>query len=147
MLNILPIAGSTHLTADEETNTNVINSVNDSEMPIDNSSVLKYICPFISSKFNLYILSPDVSSHTWTASQKYRSDMQLSIQEPTSQLRLNHVRQPDFHIALTGSKMSRPKFRKNASVTIWWCSVRSVKMRCPATVLLAQTKHAYKTTK
>ncbi|KAL3885263.1 hypothetical protein ACJMK2_025351 [Sinanodonta woodiana] len=72
MLNILPIAASTHLTADEAMNTDVINSVNDSDMPIDNSSF-------------------------------------QSIQEPTLLLRLNHVRQPDLQIALTGSKMSRPK--------------------------------------
>ncbi|KAL3875022.1 hypothetical protein ACJMK2_037963 [Sinanodonta woodiana] len=39
MLNILPIAENTRLTADEAMNTDIIDSVNDSDIPIDNSSV------------------------------------------------------------------------------------------------------------
>ncbi|KAL3880325.1 hypothetical protein ACJMK2_032573 [Sinanodonta woodiana] len=58
MMNILPIEESAHLTADKAMNTGAINSVNDSDMPIDDSSVH---------------LPPYVSSHTWTASQNTES--------------------------------------------------------------------------
>ncbi|KAL3886947.1 hypothetical protein ACJMK2_026903 [Sinanodonta woodiana] len=103
MLRILPITESTHLTADEEMNTDVINSVNDSDMSIDNSSITtEMLFLLVPSR-----LPPDVNSHTWTASQNkevtcvfnidasYKdteNKEEWSIQEPKLQLILNHMR-------------------------------------------------------
>ncbi|KAL3888456.1 hypothetical protein ACJMK2_000827 [Sinanodonta woodiana] len=98
MLNVLPITASTHLTADEAMNTDVINK-------------------------------------EWVLKKIIFENFLLSIKEPTLQLRLNHVFQPDLQVALTVSKM--------AGLTICWCSVRSKMMRCPAIILLVQTKYAY----
>ncbi|KAL3879477.1 hypothetical protein ACJMK2_031773 [Sinanodonta woodiana] len=119
MLNILQIAQSTHLTADEAMKTDVMNSINNYAMPMDNSSV---------------------NSHTWTASQNanetYTFNTDAFFKKLTLQLRLNHVRQPDLPIALTDSKMSRPKLAEADGYSY------TVKMRCPATII--QRSDCYK---
>ncbi|KAL3892285.1 hypothetical protein ACJMK2_004504 [Sinanodonta woodiana] len=99
MLNILPIAASTHLNADEAINTDI------------------YIV-----LFHLKLINID-------ASFKVKENKEEYLQEPTLQLRLNHICQPDFQ---TGFKILHPKLveadRKRAGVTIWWCSVWSKMM-------------------
>ncbi|KAL3890092.1 hypothetical protein ACJMK2_002387, partial [Sinanodonta woodiana] len=125
MLNIFPIAESSNLTADQAMNTDIINSVNDFDMPIDNSShfhirkPLKCFCFFFSR------LPPDVNSHTCTVSQNA---------EVTC----------TFNIEASFKVMENQE--EEAGVTYWWYSVRSKHMRCRATIIQSGDSKQHKYT-